>query len=81
MEVELSGSERAGKAVEDQRTLLADHILPWIYSWLYGMQKYARTDFFRGVGKYVFGLVKAYAARFGYAFSQSGEPSYWVMGR
>lgn len=78
VDVELAGGAQAGAAVEDQRELLADHVLPWICTWRYNMQKYARTEFYRGVGLYVFGLVRAYALRFGITYNASGTPSYWV---
>ena len=38
-----------------------------------GIEKYARTDYYRGVGDFVFGLVACYAERFGVRFD--GEAS------
>ena len=65
-------------AAHDCRTLLAEHILPWISAWRWSMAKYARTDFYRGVGEFVFGLVRAYAACFGFAYVDDGAHSRFV---
>ncbi len=57
---ELSGND----TVADQLWLLEDRILPWMPAWLYSMDKYAKTDYFRGLGYAIFGLCSRYATRF-----------------
>ena len=59
-------------AARDCQALLAEHMLPWISTWRWNMAKYARTDFYRGVGEFVFGLIRAYAARFAFAYVDGG---------
>ena len=58
------------RAVAAQKELIAGHILPWIAVWHYSTLKHARTDFFSGVGELVFGLIRAYAKRFGCTYNE-----------
>ncbi|MEC4176332.1 hypothetical protein VJ918_06265 [Adlercreutzia sp. R21] len=41
---------------------------------------FARTAFYRGVGELVFGLVHAYAARFGFRYVDSADNPHFVKG-
>ncbi|WP_350454432.1 molecular chaperone TorD family protein [Slackia heliotrinireducens] len=58
------------RAVAAQKELIAGHILPWIAVWHYSTLKHARTDFFSGVGELAFGLIRAYAKRFGCTYNE-----------
>ena len=75
------GSELAAQAAADQRSLLVERILPWICTWHYDMQKHAKTAYYRGIGHYVLGLLRVYAARFGIVYNESGDPSFWMAAK
>ncbi|MBQ9953843.1 MAG: molecular chaperone TorD family protein [Eggerthellaceae bacterium] len=70
MEQELIGLEagcenasgRAAKALEE---FMVKHMLPWASAWRFLVQEHAKTDYYRGVGEFVFGLERAYVRRFG----------------
>lgn len=63
--LEAGDDERALALADEQASFLAEHILPWLAPWHYAVQAHARTDYYRGVGSFVFGLVARYAERFG----------------
>lgn len=62
-------------AAKTQQLLLSKYILPWITLWDWAVAKYAKTDFYRGLGRLVLGLCRAYSARFGIAFIEDGKNS------
>lgn len=76
-ELKAKGSGDASRAREAQRSLLADHLLPWASAWRFLMGSHAKTKYYQGVGELVFGLQRAYAARFDIAFNaESGSFSF-----
>lgn len=69
-----AGDEAAAEALgAEQEAFLAEHVLPWLAAWRYGVEKCARTDYFRGVGDFTFGLVACYAERFGIRFNEEAQ--------
>lgn len=66
--VEADDEQRAVALADEQDAFLTEHILPWLAPWRYAVEKHARTDYYRGVGAFVFGLVACYAGRFGIRF-------------
>jgi TorA maturation chaperone TorD len=54
-----------------QAAFLQQHVLPWIYRWRYEALKHARTAYYQGAAHFVFGLLKCYAERLGFAFDQA----------
>ena len=52
------------KLFKDQNDFLCTHILPWICVWESLVVRYARCDYYRGVGLLTFGMIAAYAKRF-----------------
>lgn len=62
------GGQLAQRALPDERKLLANHILPWISTWRWNMATYAKTDFYRGVGEFAFGVIRAYAKAVGFTY-------------
>ena len=52
------------------KTSRTEHVLPWLAPWRYAVEKHARTDYYRGVGTFVFGLAACYAERFGIRFDE-----------
>ena len=66
--VEAVDEQRAVTLVDEQDAFLTEHVLPWLAPWRYAVEKHARTDYYRGVGAFVFGLVACYARRFGIRF-------------
>lgn len=56
---------------EAQQAFLKSHVLTWIPCWRYAGVKHARTDFYRGVVSFVFGLVRFYAATLGFRYRES----------
>jgi len=63
--VESGDQEAAEKAVSALEAFMVKHMLPWASAWRYLMGAHAKTDYYRGVGELVFGLMRAYARRFG----------------
>lgn len=63
----------AGALADEQEQFLVDHVLPWLAAWRYAVEKHARTDYFRGVGDFIFGLVAFYAGRFGIWFDEEAQ--------
>ena len=49
---------------------LVEHMLPWASAWRFLVAKHASSDYYRGVGEFVFGLERACAARFGIGFDK-----------
>ncbi len=69
--------ETAQKALAAFEEFLVQHLLPWASAWRFLVSKHAKTDYYRGVGEFVFGLERACAVRFGIAFDEkSGAFSY-----
>lgn len=60
--------EKAAKLANEQDEFISEHILPWLPAWKYGVDKYATSDYFRGVGQFVFGLCVLYVQRFNVSF-------------
>lgn len=58
-------TEKAAELAREQDDFMAEHVLPWLPAWKYGVDKYATSDYFRGVGQFVFGLCALYMQRFG----------------
>ncbi|WP_251231595.1 TorD/DmsD family molecular chaperone [Adlercreutzia aquisgranensis] len=52
----------------DQDAFLSTHMLPWLAVWRYNVGKFAASDYYRGLGEFVFGLCSRYALRFGVHF-------------
>lgn len=77
--VEAGDAETAAALSSEQEAFLAEHVLPWLAPWRYAVGKHARTDYFRGVGDFTFGLVACYAARFGIRFD--GEAQAFKQGK
>ena len=59
---------KAEEISADIDAFLTEHILPWITTWHYDVEKHATSDYFRGVGDLVFGFCEAAAAWFGIHF-------------
>lgn len=66
--VEAGDEQRAAALADEQDAFLTEHVLPWLAPWRYAVERHARTDYYRGVGEFVFGLVSCYAERFGVRF-------------
>lgn len=66
--VEAVDEQRAVTLADEQDAFLTEHFLPWLAPWRYAVEKHARTDYYRGVGAFVFGLIACYAERFGIRF-------------
>lgn len=74
IEASESGEDKAAaKAAADQKSFLVQHVLPWLPVWRYSVEKYASSDFFRGVGLFVFGLTACYAERFSIIYNEQGQ--------
>lgn len=67
---EAGDEERAAALADEQDAFLTDHVLPWLAPWRYAVEKHARTEYYRGAGDFVFGLVACYAERFGIRFDE-----------
>lgn len=61
-------TDKAAEISADVEVFLTDHILPWITTWHYDVEKHASSDYFRGVGDVVFGFCEATAAWFDITF-------------
>lgn len=59
-----------------QETFLCDHVLPWLPAWSYSVQRGASSEYYRGCGDFVFGLLREYALMFGVAYRE--EPPSFV---
>lgn len=68
-------AERALKAFED---FLVQHMLPWASAWRFLVRQHAKTDYYRGVGEFVFGLERACAARFEISFNGETGAFFYV---
>lgn len=74
LDVRAAGDESAAEAVvRDQDDFLTEHMLPWLATWRYLVEKHAASDYFRGVGDFVFGLCTCYAERFGIRFDEESN--------
>lgn len=60
----------AAEAANEQAAFLAEHVLPWLAVWQYAVEAHAASDYYRGVGEFVFGLCARYARRFGIVFDE-----------
>ena len=70
--LEAADEERAQELMDEQKRFSAEHILPWLAVWRYNLATYAKSDYFRGVGEFVFGVCASYASRFGIAYNEEG---------
>lgn len=70
---EAGDDARADAAARDQDVFLAGHVLPWLATWRYNVEKHATSDYYRGVGNFVFGLLACYVRRFGVVFDEKGQ--------
>ncbi|WP_286143090.1 TorD/DmsD family molecular chaperone [Adlercreutzia caecimuris] len=69
-----AGDEAAAdEAAVEQEAFLTEHVLPWLAAWRYAVEKHARTDYFRGLGDFVFGLCACYAERFGIRYDEAAQ--------
>lgn len=69
-----AGDEAAAhEMASEQEEFLTDHILPWLAAWRYSVENRAASDYFRGVGDFVFGLCELYAERFDVAFDEGEQ--------
>lgn len=68
--LEAGNVQAVQRALCEQEEVLTRHMLPWASSWRFLMARHARTDYYRGIGELVFGLERAYAARFGISFHE-----------
>ncbi len=69
----VAGASSESDAAQCQAQLLQRFILPWLPLWRWSVERFARTEFYRGVGAMVFGLVRVYALRFGFRYAEDGE--------
>ena len=51
-------------------SFLSGHVLPWIAVWRYNVEKFATSDYYRGVAELVFGLCRRYAVFFGVHYDE-----------
>ena len=58
------------RALDSFERFLVEHMLPWASAWRFLVAKHASSDYYRGVGEFVFGLEHACAARFGIEFDE-----------
>lgn len=65
-------------AAQCQAQLLQKYILPWLPLWRWSVEKFARTEFYRGTGDLVFGFVRAYATRFGFQYVDDAENPHFL---
>ena len=63
----------ADELAAEQDVFLADHVLPWIAVWRYNVDKFATSDYYRGVGELAFGLCRRYACRFGVRYDEGSS--------
>lgn len=68
--LEAGDEQQAATLADEEAAFLIEHVLPWLAPWRYAVEKHARTDYYRGVGCFVFGLVACYAERFGVRFDE-----------
>lgn len=57
----------------DLDSFIAEHLLPWMAAWRYLVEENATSDYYRGVGLLVFGLLRCYARRFGIVWDGGRE--------
>ena len=60
------GCLTAGSVRDDQVRMLRLHILPWIGAWHCAVEGRASSDFYRGAGDFVMGVLVRYAASLGF---------------
>ena len=72
--------DAASEAALEQDAFLSDHILPWLAAWRYNVMQHAVSDYYRGVGEFVFGLCARYAQRFGIVFDEEVQTFKRVSG-
>lgn len=66
-------SEKRISLAREQEAFLCEHILPWLAPWRYAVATHASSDYFLGLGDFVFGLIACYAARFSIAFDEETQ--------
>lgn len=57
----------------EQEAFLCEHVLPWLAPWRYAVAAHASSEYFLGLGDFVFGLIACYAARFSIAFDEETQ--------
>ncbi len=77
--LEMKQVESSGEVILAQQEVLQRYILPWLPAWRWSVAKYAKTDFFRGVGEMVFGLCRVCASRFGFVYVEDGQHSRFCL--
>lgn len=71
--LEAGDGDAARALAEEQEAFLVEHVLPWLSAWRYAVEKHARTDYYRGLGDFVFGLGACYAERFGIRYDGEAQ--------
>lgn len=66
-------SEKRISLAHEQEAFLCEHILPWLAPWRYAVAAHASSDYFLGLGDFVFGLIACYAVRFSIAFDEETQ--------
>lgn len=74
--MELSPGADGAALRAEQAGMLKGCILPWICAWRWSVGEKSKTDYSRGVGELVFGIVRAYAARFGFVYRGGDNPHF-----
>lgn len=71
--IEMGDEVAAEGFAKEQDEFLTNHILPWLAVWRYAVEKHAVSDYYRGVGDFVFGLCACYAERFMINFNERDQ--------
>ncbi len=74
--MELSPGADGAALRAEQAGMLKGCILPWICAWRWSVGEKSKTDYSRGIGELVFGIVRAYAARFGFVYRGGDNPHF-----
>lgn len=67
------------RALRSFESFLVAHMLPWASAWRFLVRSHAKTDYYRGVGEFVFGLERACAGRLGIGFHESSGAFSYVV--
>ncbi|WP_296011908.1 molecular chaperone TorD family protein [uncultured Adlercreutzia sp.] len=71
--LEAADSATAAQAAADQEAFLVEHMLPWLPAWRFLVEEHAVSDYYRGLGDFVFGLISCYAERFDIVYDAEGQ--------
>ena len=77
--MELRPASDAAALRAEKAAMLKDYILPWICTWRWSVGEKSKTDYSRGIGELVFGLIRAYAARFGFKYHGGENPHFTLV--